>query len=174
MLYFQLFWVYFKIGLLGFGGGYAMLSFIQNEVVVKHAWIDAEEFTNILAISQMTPGPIGVNSATYIGYTVTGNIWGSVIATSAISIPSFIIVILISYYYNRFKENKIFKAALTGLKPATVGLIAAAALLLMIPQNFVDYTSWLICAVSFALVYFAKLHPIILIILAGVAGYILY
>lgn len=174
MLYLQLFWTYFKIGLLGFGGGYAMLSFIQSEIVEKHGWISMEEFTDIVAISQMTPGPIGINSATYIGYTVTGNVLGSIIATFAICIPSLIIVLTISYYYNKFISNKIFNAALTGLRPATVGLIAAAALLLITPQNFIDYKSWIIFGVSFLLVYFAKLHPIILILLAGGAGYLLY
>ncbi|MDR2084527.1 MAG: chromate transporter [Bacteroidales bacterium] len=174
MLYLQLFWTYFKIGLLSFGGGYAMLSFIQTEVVEKHQWISMEEFTDIVAISQMTPGPIGINSATYIGYTVTGNVWGSVIATLAVCIPSLIIVLTISYYYNKFRNNKIFNAALSGLRPAAVGLIAAAVLLLITPQNFIDYKSWIIFGVSFLLVYFAKLHPIVLILLAGGVGYLLY
>ncbi|MDL2228058.1 chromate transporter [Bacteroidales bacterium OttesenSCG-928-K03] len=174
MIYLQLFWTYFKIGLLGFGGGYAMLSFIQTEVVEKHQWISMEEFTDIVAISQMTPGPIGINSATYIGYTVTGNVWGSIIATLAICIPSLIIVITISYYYNKFKKNKVFNAALSGLRPATVGLIAAAVLLLITPQNFIDYKSWIIFGISFLLVYFAKLHPIVLILIAGGVGYLLY
>ena len=95
MIYAQLFFTFFVIGLFTFGGGYAMLSLIQNEVVVNHAWITAQEFTDMVAISQMTPGPIGINSATYVGYAVTGNIFGSLVATIAVSLPSFIIILLI-------------------------------------------------------------------------------
>ena len=89
-LYLQLFWTYTKIGLFGFGGGYAMLSLVQDEVVVKHGWITEQQFTDIVALSQVTPGPIGINSATYIGYTATGSILGAIVATLAVSLPSFI------------------------------------------------------------------------------------
>ena len=92
MIYLHLFFTFFVIGMFTFGGGYAMLSLIQNEVVVNNAWITAQEFTDIVAISQMTPGPIGINSATYIGYTVTGNIFGSMVATFAVTLPSFIFI----------------------------------------------------------------------------------
>lgn len=174
MVYLQLFWVYLKIGLFGFGGGYAMLSLIQAEVVDKYGWISTQEFTDIVAISQMTPGPIGINSATYIGYTTTGNVWGSVIATVAVSLPSFVLVLLISYFFARFRNNRFVEAAFLGLRPATVGLIAAAALLLMNSENFIDYKSYLIFAVSFLLVWKFKVHPILMIVLAGVAGALLY
>ena len=106
MIYLQLFWTYIKIGLFGFGGGYAILSLIQYEVVEKHAWLSSSEFADIVAISQVTPGPIGINSATYIGYTVTGNIWGSVVATIAIMLPSFFLVLLVAGMYSKFKGNK--------------------------------------------------------------------
>ena len=105
MIYFQLFYTFFIIGLFTFGGGYAMLSLIQNEVVVNHAWVTAQEFTDMVAISQMTPGPIGINSATYVGYTVTGNIFGSIVATFAVCLPSFIIILSICKIYSRFKES---------------------------------------------------------------------
>ena len=144
MIYWQLWWVYLKIGIFGFGGGYAMLSLIQYEVVDKHQWLSLQEFTDVVAISQMTPGPIGINSATYIGYTVTGNVWGSIIATIAVCLPSFLLVLLISYFFAKFKNNKYVAAAFTGLRPMTVGLIAAAALLLMNNENFIDYKSVLI------------------------------
>jgi chromate transporter len=96
MIYWQLLVSYIKIGLFGFGGGYAMLSLVRHEIVENHHWLTDAEFTDIVAISQMTPGPIGINSATYIGYTVTGSVWGSAVATFAVCLPSFVIVLLIS------------------------------------------------------------------------------
>ena len=174
MVYWQLFWTYCKIGLFGFGGGYAMLSLIQNEVVEKHAWLSSGEFTNIVAISQMTPGPIGINSATYIGYTVTGNVFGSIVATFAVCLPSFIIFLLIAKAYRKFSSNRWVNYAFLGLRPVTVGLIASAALLLMNNENFTDYKSIIIFAAAFILTKYAKLHPILMILLAGVSGLFLY
>lgn len=174
MIYLQLFWVYLKIGLFGFGGGYAMLSLIQAEVVEHYGWISTQEFTDIVAISQMTPGPIGINSATYIGYTATGTVWGAIIATFAVSFPSFVLVLLISYFFAKFKNNRFVEAAFLGLRPATVGLIAAAALLLMNSDNFIDYKSFLIFGASFVLVWRFKVNPILMIVLAGAAGAVLY
>jgi chromate transporter len=174
MIYWQLFITYFKIGLFGFGGGYAMLSLIQNEVVEKHHWLTASEFTDIVAVSQMTPGPIGINSATYIGYTVTNSVWGSVVATVAVCLPSFILVLLIARFYQKFRSNKYVDDAFKGLRPVTVGLIAAAALLLMDKENFIDYKSFLIFGIAFLLMMFTKLHPILLIVLAGISGLFLY
>ena len=174
MLYFQLFYTFFKIGLFGFGGGYAMLSMIQGEVVTRYGWLTPQEFTDIVAISQMTPGPIGINSATYIGYTVTGNVWGSIIATIAVCLPSFLLVLLISYFFAKFKNNKYVAAAFTGLRPMTVGLIAAAALLLMNNENFIDYKSVLIFLGAFFLTWKYKIHPILMICLSGILGLVLY
>lgn len=174
MIYWQLWWVYLKIGIFGFGGGYAMLSLIQYEVVDKHHWLSLQEFTDVVAISQMTPGPIGINSATYIGYTVTGNVWGSIIATIAVCLPSFLLVLLISYFFAKFRTNKYVAAAFTGLRPMTVGLIAAAALMLMNHENFIDYKSILIFLTAFFLTWKYKLHPILMICLSGIAGLILY
>jgi chromate transporter len=174
MIYWQLFWTYCKIGLFGFGGGYAMLSLIQNEVVVKHAWLSAGDFTDIVAISQMTPGPIGINSATYIGYTVTGNVFGSIVATFAVCLPSFIIVLLIAKAYQKFNSNRWVGYAFLGLRPVIVGLIASAALLLMNKENFTDYTIIIIFSNAFILTKFAKIHPILMIILAGISGLFLY
>lgn len=174
MIYWHLWCVYLKIGLFGFGGGYAMLSLIQYEVVDKYHWLSLQEFTDVVAISQMTPGPIGINSATYIGYTVTGNVWGSVIATIAVCLPSFLLVLLISFFFARFKKNKYVAAAFTGLRPMTVGLIAAAALIMMNSENFIDYKSVLIFAAAFYLTWRYKVHPILMICMAGVAGVILY
>lgn len=174
MIYLQLFWTYLKIGLFGFGGGYAMLSLIQHEVVEKHAWLSSSEFTDIVAISQMTPGPIGINSATYIGFTVTGNIWGSIIATFAVCLPSFILVVLVAKAYARFHENIYVSSIFNVLRPVTVGLVLSAALLLMNHDNFIDYKSIIIFVVAFILTMFFKVHPILMIVLAAVAGLFLY
>ena len=176
ILLWQLFVSYFKIGFFGFGGGYAMLSLIQNEVVVQHQWLTNAQFADIVAISQMTPGPIGINSATYVGYVATGNsVWGSLVATFAVCLPSFVLVLMISHFILKHKENPIIKSLFAGLRPVVVGLIASAALLLMNKENFPDYTlSVAIAVVSFVLVHYTRLHPILVIVLAGVAGYALY
>lgn len=174
IVYWQLFYAYTKIGIFGFGGGYAMLSLIQHEVVDKYHWLSLAEFTDVIAISQMTPGPIGINSATYIGYTVTGNIWGAIMATVAVSLPSFLMVLAISMFFAKFRENRYVSAAFTGLRPVTIGLIAAAALVLMNGDNFIDYKSVLIFAAAFLLSWKFNVHPILMICLSGIAGLILY
>lgn len=182
MIWLQLLYVYLKIGILGFGGGYAMLSLIQADVVDRYRWISLQEFTDIVAISQMTPGPIGINSATYIGYTAIHNagyspemsILGSCVATAAVCIPSFLLVLFISMAFAKFKNNKYVATAFYGLRPATVGLIAAAALLLMNHENFIDYKSFLIFGAALVLTWKFKVHPILMIVLAGLAGLLLY
>lgn len=172
-IYLQLFISFFKIGLFGFGGGYAILSLIQHEILT-HGWITQSELTDIIAISQMTPGPIGINSATYVGYVATGSVWGAVVATFAIVLPSFIIMLTLSKFMLAVSGNKYLEYALQGLRPAVVGLIAAAALLLLNKENFIDYKSIIIFVVAFFLSFKVKLHPILLIVLAGIAGLILY
>jgi chromate transporter len=174
MIYLQLFITFFKIGLFTFGGGYAMISLIQNEVVVNHHWVDAASFTDMIAISQMTPGPIGINSATYVGYAVTGNAFGSAIATIAVSLPSFITIITIAHFYVQFKKNVLFKSALNGIKPVVLGLIGAAATLLVTKETFIDWKSWIIFGIAFALTQWGKFNPIYVIILAGLSGYLIY
>ena len=174
MIYLQLFFTFFIIGLFTFGGGYAMLSLIQNEVVVNHAWITAQEFTDMVAISQMTPGPIGINSATYVGYAVSGNIFGSLVATIAVTLPSFIIILLICKIYSKFKESNIFASLMKTLRPVGIGMIGAAAGILITKDNFIDWTSWIIFAGAFIASQWLKINPILVIILAGVTGYIIY
>ena len=180
-LYMQLFASFFKIGLFGFGGGYAMLPLIQFEVVELHNWITVADFTDIVAISQTTPGPIAFNSATYIGYTSVTNmgfttfqgILGSAICTVAVSLPSLVIMTLISLFFAKLNSNQWMQSSLRVLKAAVIGLIAAAALLLIDDYNFIDYKSWIIFGAVFALS-IKKTDPILLIVLAGVAGLILY
>jgi chromate transporter len=174
-VYLKLIWAYLKIGLFGFGGGYAMLSLIQREVV-DSGWISTNTFTDIVAISQMTPGPIGINSATYIGYTVPGgSVLGSILATLAVVIPPYFLALYVYHFVERHKESTTIKGIFTGLRPVVVGLIASAALLLMNRENFSDNTySIAICAAAFCAVYFTKIHPILVIILAGVVGFFIY
>lgn len=178
----ELFMTFFIIGLFTVGGGYAMLSLIQTQVVTIHNWIDENTFTDIVAISQMTPGPIGINSATYIGYTVleqagASQIWcviGSFAASLAVVLPSFIIVLLICRMFSRFRGNTVLESVMSGLKPAVVGLIGAAAILLITPENFPDWKSWALFAISFIVSWIWKLNPIITITAGGVLGLILY
>ncbi len=173
-VYLKLIWAYLKIGLFGFGGGYAMLALIEREVVTP-GWISEQMFTDIVAISQMTPGPIGINSATYIGYVVTGSVFGSIVATLTVMLPSFLLVLYASHFIHRHKDSVAIKGIFAGLRPVVIGLIASAALLLMNRENFPDNSiSIIICVASFCLVYFTKIHPIFIICLAGVAGLILY
>lgn len=182
MIYFELFTTFFVIGMFTIGGGYAMLSLIQNKVVTVHGWIDEVAFTDIVAISQMTPGPIGINSATYLGYTVLQNtgasefmcILGSFTATFAVVLPSFIIVLAICKVYDKFRDHYMFKGVMTGLKPAVLGLIGTAALGLATPDNFIDWKSYVLCLAAFAGLYFKKIGPFSAIGLGAIAGLILY
>lgn len=179
MVYLQLLYVFFKIGLLGFGGGYAMISLIQFEIVDSYQWLSFQEFADVLAISQMTPGPISINTATYVGYEVAG-VSGAIVATAALCLPSVLLMILVMLFLFKNKENHWVQALLKGLKPVMGGLILAAALLLMNKENFVD-AGWgennisiIICVISFIALYFFKINPMLLITVAGVAGAIFY
>lgn len=182
MIYWELFYTFFIIGAFTFGGGYAMLSLIQNEVVVNHQWISLEGFTDIVAISQISPGPIGINSATYIGYSVIKQqgggefaaFMGSLTATFAVVLPSFLIVLWICVLFSKFKDNIWFNSILKGLRPAIVGMIGAAAVILINPTNFIDWTSWVFFIVAFCLSIFAKVNPILILIISAICGLIIY
>ena len=167
-----------------------MLSMIQGEVVTRYGWISASEFTDIVAISQMTPGPIGINSATYVGYTAAINAgysetWatlGSATATFAVVLPSFILMIAISRFFLKYQKHPLVEAVFRGLRPAVVGLLAAAALVLMTEENFGNYQTdiyqFVVSIVIFLVVFIGtrryKVSPILMILLCGVAGYFLY
>lgn len=178
MIYLQLFITFFKIGLFGFGGGAAMLSLIQFEVVEHYGWITASEFTNMVAVSQVTPGPIGINCATYAGYLATGSILGSAVATISLVLPSFIIMMLLIMFMTKMKNNKIVDSIMSLLRPTVVGLIAAAALLLITEETFGvgyrDWTAWLIFIGAFIATKWLKLSPILMILSAAVIGLIIY
>lgn len=187
MIYLKLIWSYMKIGLFGFGGGYAMLSLIQREIVTP-GWITEKMFTDIVAISQMTPGPIGINSATYIGYSAplmagySNPLWGilgSVLCTLTVVLPSFILVAWTSHYIRRNRESVVIRGIFAGLRPVVIGLIASAALLLMNSDNFGDtrpqvLVSVIIAVAALCVVLFTKIHPIWVIVASGVAGFLIY
>lgn len=196
LLFWQIFSTFFVIGLFNFGGGGAMLSLIQAQVVSIHGWLDEGTFTDIVAISQTTPGPIGINCATYVGFEVFHNagygmaagVFGSLAATLAVVLPSFLVFFFIMKLFTRFHEAPAFNAAMTALKPSVAGLIAAAALVLIfdfswsasgpevriLSGNFPDWKAWLLFAAAFLLSYFKKIGPIKLILLSAVAGLLLY
>lgn len=190
LLLLQLFYTFFKIGLFGFGGGYAMLSMIQGEVVTRYGWLSAQEFTDIVAISQMTPGPIGINSATYVGYTSLLNagyahwmgIVGSATATFAVVLPSFLLMLTISKFFLKYQKHPVVESIFSGLRPAVVGLLASAALVLMTAENFSspreDLFSFAVSCVIFLAAFVStrryKVNPILMIVLCGLAGWLIY
>ena len=190
MLFLELFWVFFKIGLFGFGGGYAMLSMIQGEVVTAHHWLTTSQFADIVAISQSTPGPIGINSATYAGYISVVNegyppamgIVGSLVATVAVVLPSFLLVLLVLKVLNRYREHHVTKTIFHALRPTVVGLLLAAVLVLLTKENFSRpaedmwqfSVSIFLCVAAFVGTFFYKVHPIRIIVLSGLAGLVLY
>ena len=196
LLLLQLAGTFFVIGLFTFGGGYAMLSLIQTQVVTAHHWITESAFTDIVAISQMTPGPIGINTATYVGYDVvagmTGShvlgILGSATATLALVLPSFVIMLLIVRFYTKFRQSRLFEGTMAWLRPAVVGLIGAAAVILVVTtvwgpagpsfriveENFPDWKSWLLLAAAFAGSYWGKVSPILVIVAGAVLGILIY
>ncbi len=192
----QIFWCFFVIGLFNFGGGGAMISLIQNQIVGVHGWLTEGAFTDIVAISQTTPGPIGINCATYVGYQVMHDAGysnllatiGSASATVAVVLPSFIIFFVLMRAFNRFHDDPRFTTVMSGLKPAVAGLIFAAAVILcfhitmdgavpqisVIAENFPDWKSWLLFAGAFIVTFFFKANPIYVILAGGILGLILY
>lgn len=190
MLFLKLFIIFTKIGTFNFGGGYAMLSLIHNETVVKNHWLTNAEFTDIVAISQSTPGPIGINCATYVGYTSVLHAgypqWaaciGSFIASLSIMWLPFIMMILISHYLITHKDSKIVKDIFAGLRPAIIGLIAAAAVLLMNKENFGSPAqdplafgiSVCLFAAAFYFTKFKKTNPILLLFICGIIGLVVF
>ena len=189
MLFLELFYTFFIIGVFGFGGGYGMLSLIQTQTVNQHHWLSTAEFTNIVAISQMTPGPIGINSAPYCGYTAVHNagmgealaVLGSFTATFALVLPSFVLMVLISKMFMKYMNTPVVQSIFIGLRPTVVGLLAAATLLLLTKENFGSFyeSPWQFCisialfVATFVGTYFMKINPIRMICFAAFAGLVL-
>jgi chromate transporter len=188
MIFLSLFYTFFLIGLFGFGGGYGMISLIQAQVVYEHHWMTSAEFTNIIAISQITPGPIGINSATYCGYTAVYNLTGdtflamlgSCTATFALMLPCFVLMIVISKLFMKYMNTSLVQSIFLGLRPAVVGLLAAATLLLANKENFSTpdnpwqfYISIFLFAATFVGTKWVGINPIRMIVYAAFAGLVL-
>ena len=184
MIYLQLFWSFFQIGLFSIGGGYAAMPIIQNQIVDLHKWMTFAEFTDLITISQMTPGPIAINAATFVGIRICG-FGGAIVATLGCILPSCIIVMTLAYFYFKYKNLTVIQGILGGLRPAVVALIASAGLLILITSfwdgnvipknpmdiNFVSVGIFLVCL--FVLRKF-KINPIYAMMGAGVVGICVY
>jgi chromate transporter len=168
----ELFVTFLKIGAFSFGGGYAMLPLIEEEIIEVHNWISHTEFIDIIAISEMTPGPIAVNSATFLGYKVAG-VLGSAIATIGVVLPSFIVMSIIFHFVYKFKNSPYVDWIFKGIRPVVLGLIASAAISVA-HSTFADIKSVIIAIFLFYIVTFKKFNPILAIVVAGILGVILY
>ena len=171
-LYLRLYWEFFKTGLFAIGGGMATLPFLKD-IGATTGWFTQTDLMNMLAVSESTPGPVGINMATYVGYTV-GGVPGAIVATIGEVTPSIIVILIVAAMLAKFRDSQYVANAFYGLRPATVGLIAVAALLLMNSENFIDYKSFLIFGSAFILTWKFKINPILMIILAGIAGIVFY
>jgi len=181
MIYFELFWTFFKIGAFTFGGGYAMLPLIQEEVL-KHNWASIGEILNFIAVSESTPGPFAVNIATYIGITL-GGILGAFFATLGVILPSFLIILTVAVFFRKYSQNKLVKGIMSGLRPAVIGLIASAVISVAVtelfPQGlqkavFLDKDFYVLLLIFFlsSVLVFKKIHPIFVILISGALGII--
>ena len=189
MILLELFWTFLKIGIFTFGGGYAMVALIQNEVVVNHGWMSQQEFTDILAVSQMTPGPIGINTATYTGYTAVVNsglpVWegvvGSLLASLAVILLPVVAMLLVYGYLSHHRDNPVIDAMLKVLRITVVGLIAAAAMLLLTEESFGHpglNKQFIVSVLIFVGVFYFSLrrrtNPIVLIVTSGIVGLVVF
>lgn len=168
----ELFMAFFKIGLFSFGGGYAMLPFIQEQTIEVHGWLTTHEFLDMLGIAQITPGPISINTATFVGYRL-GGLLGAITSTVAVVLPSLIIVLIISFFFHKFSKSHTIQNVFKGLRPIVLGLVASAAV--DIGRGvFIDYKAIVIAILIFVLLTFKKMDTIVLIILAGILGILFY
>jgi chromate transporter len=168
----RLFLAFAKVGTFSIGGGYAMLPFIQKEVIERNGWMKIQEFSDILAISQMTPGPVAVNSATYVGYKM-GSIPGSIAATLGVVLPSFIMILIIAAFFVKFYERPSVQSIFKGIRPGVLGLLAAAAYTVTV-TSVPDLKGALIFLASFGVLFIKKIDPIMVIIASAIVGIILY
>lgn len=168
----KLFWVFLKIGTFSFGGGYAMLPFIQREVVENSKWITINQFMDIIGISQMTPGPVSINTATFVGFNLYG-VPGSISATLGVITTSFILVSVVHKARDKFKESRLLKAALLGMRPALIALIISAFISLA-KESYIDIKSIIITLIVGGLLISKKIHPIVIIVIAAILGVLFY
>lgn len=184
MIYIQLFWSFFQIGLFSIGGGYAAMPLIQNQVVDTHSWLTMSQFADVMTIAEMTPGPIAINSATFVGIQVSGLI-GAIVATIGCVCPSCIVVMTLAYIYYRFRGLNIVQGILAGLRPAVISMIASAGISLFIlavygqrtlPTDLanIDVAAVFIFIIGFVVLRKWKWNPMWIMGASGVAGILLY
>lgn len=184
MIYLKLFLAFFQIGLFSIGGGYAALPLIQNQVVQMHGWLNMDEFADIITISQMTPGPIAINSASFVGARIAG-IWGSLIATLGCVLPSFIIVLCFAFLYKRYRNLRYVQGVLKSLQPAVVGLIASAGVVIVsqvlwhgslfeLQASAIDWIAVGIMSTCILLLRRLKLNSVYVMLGAGAVGGLIY
>lgn len=168
----ELFLSFLQIGAFSFGGGYAMIPLIYREIITRHHWLTPGELSDILAVSQMTPGPVAVNSATYVGFKMAG-FWGSTVATLGVVLPSFLLMLLVSMLFAKvYREDKT-ERFFFGIRPVVVSLIISAALFL-VPGSFGDLPSWLIFGLTLLALWRFRLDPILALLGAGLLGIVFY
>ena len=172
MIYLQLFFSFLQIGMFSFGGGYAAMPLIQGQVVQTHQWMTMSEFTDLITISQMTPGPIAVNSATFVGYNMFG-IWGGIMCTLCTIAVPVTLSLIVSFYFSRFKENRYLQNTLAGIRPAVIGLIAASCISVA-EISITGLYSLIFFGVALLLVWKLKVNPIITLIVCGGLGAFFY
>ena len=172
MLILKLFLTFMMIGVFSFGGGYGMVSFIQKEIVVKYGWLQLDEFTDMIAISQTTPGPLAINTATYTGFKMAG-IPGALVANLGLLIPAMVIVLAANHILHKHHDSPVVQGVFAGLKPATVALLAASTITIGI-QNIVSVYSGIAFILALILLYKFKFNPILLILLFGVVGIVIF
>jgi len=167
----KLYLSFFKIGLFGFGGGYAMISLIEEELI-KHNWLDVNKLIDIIAISEMTPGSIAINSATFVGYRIA-DFGGAIMATLGVISPSFILVILLAIFYHKVKNNNSITDLLESLRPAVIALIIAVSYIIG-KTAITDWKGVLIAGVTLSILIKTEVHPLFIILLSGISGIFLY
>ncbi len=178
MIYLELFLSFLKVGLFSVGGGYAAMPLIQNQVVTSHQWLTMTEFTDLITIAEMTPGPIAINSATFVGIRIAG-IWGALIATLGCILPSCFIVTLLAFIYYKYKGVSAIQSVLSSLRPAVVALIAGAGLsilqMVLFGEGLIDLINlkWIgaaIFVIAFAVLRKWKCNPILVMSCCGAAN----
>lgn len=178
MIYLQLFWSFLQIGLFSVGGGYAAIPLIQNNVVTGHRWLTMNEFTNLVTIAEMTPGPIAVNSATFVGVRIAG-IPGAIAATFGCILPSFVIVSLLAFIYYRYKNVSVLQSVLSSLRPTVVALIASAGVSILQAAVFdgavtgIETINWIgltLFIIAFVILRKLKWNPVLVMGLCGISG----
>lgn len=171
-IWIKLFWNFVKIGTFSYGGGYTSISLMEAEIIRKMQWLDYSEFLDVVALSQITPGPVGINAATYTGFKIKG-FFGSALSTIGLVFVSFFLVIIVAHYFLQFKESKVMKALLHGLRPAIIGIIITVVINLGKETLIGVKEVFIMLVVVIALVRFDR-HPILMIFISGVLGIIIF